>query len=127
MARTILVVDDNAAFRGMLKTMLKMRGYEPVVANTPAEGLKYAAIPAVEAVLVDYDIPGMNGLEFCCQLQAQNRASGRDLPVWIMTGALDPEVGKSAGEVGALLVVRKPFNTDAMCAMLEKEFAARKT
>ena len=37
------------------------------------------------------------------------------------------EVGKSAGEVGALLVVRKPFNTDAMCAMLEKEFAARKT
>jgi CheY-like chemotaxis protein len=126
MAHTILIVDDNAAFRGMLKTMLKMRGYEPVVAASAAEGLKYAAIPAVEAVLVDYDMPGTNGLEFCRQLREQNRAAGRELPVWIMTGALDPEVGKSAADVGALLVVRKPFNTDAMCAMLEKQFAARK-
>jgi CheY-like chemotaxis protein len=125
MARTILVVDDNAAFRGMLKTMLKMRGYEPVVAATAAEGLKYAAVPAVEAVLVDYDMPGTNGLEFCRQLREENRATGRNLPVWIMTGALDPEVGKSAADVGALLVVRKPFNTDAMCAMLEKELGAR--
>lgn len=126
MAHTILIVDDNAAFRGMLKTMLKMRGYEPVVAASAAEGLKYAAIPAIEAVLVDYDKPGTNGLEFCRQLREQNRAAGRELPVWIMTGALDPEVGKSAADVGALLVLRKPFNTDAMCAMLEKQFATRK-
>jgi CheY-like chemotaxis protein len=126
MAHTILIVDDNAAFRGMLKTMLKMRGYEPVVAASAAEGLKYAAIPAIEAVLVDYDMPGTNGLEFCRQLREQNRAAGRELPVWIMTGALDPEVGKSAADVGALLVLRKPFNTDAMCAMLEKQFATRK-
>jgi CheY-like chemotaxis protein len=125
MPRTILVVDDNAPFRGMLKSMLKMRGYEPVVAATAAEGLKFAAIPAIDAVLVDYDMPGTNGLEFCRQLREQNRASGRNLPVWIMTGALDPEVGKSAAAVGALLVLRKPFNTDAMCAMLEREFAAR--
>jgi CheY-like chemotaxis protein len=126
MAHTMLIVDDNAAFRGMLKTMLKMRGYEPVVAASAAEGLKYAAIPAIEAVLVDYDMPGTNGLEFCRQLREQNRAAGRELPVWIMTGALDPEVGKSAADVGALLVLRKPFNTDAMCAMLEKQFATRK-
>lgn len=126
MAHTILIVDDNAAFRGMLKTMLKMRGYEPVVAASAAEGLKYAAIPAIEAVLVDYDKPGTNGLEFCRQLREQNRAAGRELPVWIMTGALDPEVGKNAADVGALLVLRKPFNTDAMCAMLEKQFATRK-
>jgi hypothetical protein len=125
MARTILVVDDNAAFRGMLKTMLKMRGYEPVTASTAAEGLQLAANPAIEAVLVDFDMPGTNGLEFCRQLREQNRAAGRDIPTWIMTGALDPEVGKSAADVGALLVVRKPFNTDSMCAMLEREFAKR--
>lgn len=125
MARTILVVDDNAAFRGMLKSMLHMRGYEPVVASNAADGLKLAAVPAVDAVLVDFDMPGTNGLEFCRQLREQNRANGRDLPVWLMTGAMDPEVGKRAAEVGALLVVRKPFNTDSMCAMLEREFAAR--
>ena len=125
MPHTILVVDDNAPFRGMLKSMLHMRGYEPVVASTAVEGLKLAAIPAIEAVLVDFDMPGTNGLEFCRQLREQNRATGRDIPIWIMTGAMDPEVGKRAAEVGALLVVRKPFNTDAMCAMLEREFAAR--
>lgn len=125
MARTILVVDDNAPFRGMLKSMLKMRGYEPVATGSAEEGLKLAAVPAVEAVLVDFDMPGMNGLEFCRRLREQNRASGRDLPTWIMTGALDPEVGRNASDVGALLVLRKPFNTDAMCAMLEREFAKR--
>ncbi len=125
MARTILVVDDNAPFRGMLKSMLKMRGYEPVVASTAAEGLQLAANPAIEAVLVDFDMPGTNGLEFCRQLGEQNRAAGRDIPTWIMTGVLDPEVGKNAAAVGALLVVRKPFNTDSMCAMLEREFAKR--
>ena len=35
----------------------------PVVAATAEEGLKFAAIPAVEAVLVDFDMPGVNGLE----------------------------------------------------------------
>ncbi len=125
MARTILVVDDNAPFRGMLKSMLKMRGYEPVVAGTAADGLRLAAETAVDAVLVDFDMPVINGLEFCRRLREQNRAAGRDIPTWIMTGALDPEVGKNAADVGALLVVRKPFNTDAMCGMLEQEFAAR--
>ncbi|MEN9662282.1 MAG: hypothetical protein RL324_1231 [Verrucomicrobiota bacterium] len=125
MARTILVVDDNAPFRGMLKSMLKMRGYEPVVASTAAEGLQLAANPAIEAVLVDFDMPGTNGLEFCRQLGAQNRAAGRDVPTWIITGVLDPEVGKRAADVGALLVLRKPINVDAMCGMLEREFAKR--
>jgi CheY-like chemotaxis protein len=125
MARTILVVDDNGPFRGMLKTMLTMRGYEAVVAASAAEGLRLAAVPAVAAILVDYDMPGTNGLEFCRQLREQNRTSGREIPTWIMTGALDPEVGKSAADVGALLVLRKPFNTDVMCAMLEREFAKR--
>ena len=125
MPRSILIIDDNAPFRGMLKTMLKMRGYEAVVASSAAEGLKLAAELPVDAVLVDYDMPVTNGLEFCLALRAQNESTGHSIPMWIITGSLHPEVGKRAAEVGALLVLRKPLNMEEMCGQLEREFARR--
>jgi CheY-like chemotaxis protein len=125
MPRTILVVDDNGPFRGMLKSMLQMRGYEPVVAASAAEGLQLAAGHAIDAALVDFDMPVTNGIECCRQLREQKQASGRDFPTWIMTGTLDPEVAKGVADVGVLSVLRKPFNTDALCAVLEREFEAR--
>ncbi len=122
MPRSILIVDDNAPFRGMLKSMLKMRGYEAVGASSAATGLKLAADLPIDGVLVDYDMPDTNGLEFCQLLREQNRSTGRTMPVWLMTGTLAPEVGKRADEVGALLVLRKPFNMDEICGQLEREF-----
>ena len=122
MPRTLLIIDDNAPFRGMLKSMLKMRGYEAVVASSAAEGLNLAAELPIDGVLVDFDMPGTNGLEFCQLLREQNKSNDRAMPVWIMTGALQPEVGKRASEVGALLVLRKPFNLDEICGQLEREF-----
>ena len=123
--RTILIVDDNPPFRGMLKSMLSMRGYAILTASSAAEGLKFAAEYAVDGILVDYDMPGTNGLEFCRLLKEQNQATGRDIPAWIITGALHTEVGKHAVNAGALLVIRKPFNADELCNRLEEEFARR--
>ena len=125
MPHTILIVDDNDAFRGMLTTVLGMRGYKILAARSGAEGLQLAAEHAIDAALVDVEMPVMEGFEFCQLLREQNKASGRDVPVWIMTGALRLGISRRAAAVGALVVLRKPLSVEETCAQFEKEFRQR--
>lgn len=126
MPHTILIVDDNDAFRGVLASTLNARGYRTVTARRGSDGLTLAADQRVDAVLVDVEMPEMDGLEFCRQLREQEQATGRNLPVWIMTGALRVGVNRRAAAVGALVVLRKPLNLDETCAQFEREFAQRR-
>ena len=65
----ILVIDDNAAIRELLRLVLEEEGYEVVEAADGAEGLQlYQAAPA-DLVITDLQMPGMNGLELLMALQ----------------------------------------------------------
>ncbi|MBI5769522.1 MAG: response regulator [Verrucomicrobia bacterium] len=126
MPHTILIVDDNDSFRGMLATVLGLRGYQTIPARTGADGLKIAAERHVEAVLVDVEMPQMDGLEFCRLLREQTQgATPADVPVWIMTGALRIGVNRKAAALGAMIVLRKPLNIDETCAQIERELRQR--
>ena len=127
MPHTILIVDDNDAFRGMLTTVLGLRGYKTVAARNGDEGLKLAATNQIDAVLVDVEMPQMDGLEFCRLLREQEKTAGTNLPVWIMTGALRVGVNRKAAAFGALLVLRKPLNMEETCAQFEREFREQQT
>lgn len=127
MARTLLIVDDNDLFRGMLRSMLELRGYNLIVARNGVEGLAVAAAQSIDGALTDIDMPEMDGYEFCRQLRAQQAAIGRDVPVWIMSGVFRPALAKKAAAAGALLVLRKPFPVDEVCGHLEAEFQKRAT
>ena len=66
----ILVIDDNAAIRELLRFLLEEEGYEVIEATDGAEGLqRYQAAPA-DLVITDLQMPGMDGLEL---LQALRR------------------------------------------------------
>jgi len=125
MPHTILVVDDNDAFRGMLSSVLEMRGYKAIIARSSAEGLKLAAEQPIDAALVDVEMPETDGFEFCKLLREQSKAAGRDVPVWIMTGAMRLGLNRRAESVGALVVLRKPLNVDQTCAQFEQQFRER--
>jgi CheY-like chemotaxis protein len=123
--RTILVVEDNDLFRGMVRSLLTMRGYNVIVARNGPEGLAIAAEQPIDGALTDIEMPEMNGYEFCRQLREQQEAAGRDVPVWIMSGVFRPALEKRAREAGAILVLRKPFPIEEVCAQLEAEFQKR--
>jgi CheY-like chemotaxis protein len=125
MSRTILIVEDNDAYRGVLGSLITLRGYHVLHARNGAEGLGLAATQAVDAALVDIEMPGMDGFEFCEQVRAQRQSAGQDLPVWIMTGVLRPALNKRAAKAGALLVLRKPFHAEEFVNRCEAEFQAR--
>ena len=125
MPHTILIVDDNDAFRGMLSTVLADRGYQTIAARSGAAGLQLAAEHPIDAALVDVEMPEMDGFEFCRLLQEQANSNGREVPVWIMTGVLRLGVNKRAAAVGALVVLRKPLNVQETCEQFEREFRQR--
>jgi cytochrome b561 len=126
MPRRLLIVDDNDQYRGMLRSLVSMRGYEVIVAKNGPEGLAIAQTEPIDAALTDVDMPGgMDGFEFCREVRAQARAKNQDLPVWIMSGLLSPALAKRAETAGAMLILRKPFPIDEVCKHIEAEFQKR--
>ena len=125
MPHKLLIVEDNDQFRGMIRSLLAMRGYEVIVASNGPEGLAIAQAEPIDAVLSDVDMPGMDGFEFCRQVLAQCKERNQDVPVWIMSGLFSPVLTKRAAAAGAVLVLRKPFPIEEFCRQLETEFQKR--
>jgi CheY-like chemotaxis protein len=125
--RTILLVDDNEMFRGMLRSLLTLRGYTVAEASNAPDGLALAHEYEIDAALIDVNLPGIDGFEFCRALIEQQRQFGYELPVWMITGALQAKLEERAAAAGAILVLRKPFPADEVCGRLEREFARRGT
>lgn len=68
----ILVVDDNADFRKILKTILEGRGYFVEEAGDGAEALTMIDADKFQMAIVDLDMPKMNGLEFSRRVKAED-------------------------------------------------------
>jgi len=112
MAQTILVVDDNETFLGMLCSLLEIRGYHTIAARSAADALVVAAGDGIAAIVTDVDMPRTDGFELVRQLKEQDKSKGRDIPAWIMTGTLRPGMARKAEAAGAVGLFRKPFNAE---------------
>jgi DNA-binding response OmpR family regulator len=110
MTRTLLIIDDNKSVRDSLRLFLERRGYTVLVASSGIEALMLAAAHAIDAAIIDVNMPGMNGLAVCRTLRTRASEAGWNLPVWMMTGARTPELERAALESGALMVLTKPFD-----------------
>jgi CheY-like chemotaxis protein len=124
MTRTLLIVDDNESVRESLRFLLQHRGYMTAVAGSGAEAIALVGQQAFDGVIVDMNMPGMNGVAVCRSLQAHAAETGRKLATWVMTGARTSEVTKAAAEAGALGVLTKPFDFDELFRRFEEQFGA---
>jgi CheY-like chemotaxis protein len=80
----ILVVDDDADFRTGLRTALEMKGYQVEEASNGAEALERLTPKPPLLVLLDLQMPVMNGREMLQRMRAQ--AELKDVPVVIISG-----------------------------------------
>ena len=113
--RTVVLVDDAADVRMLLQLLLELEGFAVTATADGPAGL--AAVRAVrpDVVLLDVQLPGMDGTEVLRQLRADPPTA--QLPVVLLTGA--PETDTPALlELGATGVLRKPFDPDTVGAQL---------
>ena len=67
--RTILCIDDDDGMLCYQKALFERRGYQVLTAASARQGLRIAAVCEVTAVVVDYHMPEMNGLEFAIEVK----------------------------------------------------------
>ena len=112
--KTVLVVEDDPSISMGLEMNLSAEGYEVLVADNGDTGLSLAR-SAIDLVILDVMLPGMNGLEVVKAL----RAFGNAVPV-IMLSARGAEMDKVMGlELGAEDYITKPFSLAELLARVK--------
>ena len=104
----ILVVDDEEAVRNLLSRFFTRKKYRVLTAETAEQAIAILEKQKVDAVLLDIELPGINGLEALRKI----RASWPDLPVVMISGQSAEEVAKTTLKEGAFDYVVKPLNFD---------------
>lgn len=108
----ILIIDDNASFRELLRIMLANEGYAVEVAEDAVEGGKAMLTAQPDLVICDIDMPFMDGLELLSALRTDpNTAS---LKVILLSGRKDIETLTKAEQFGALDYLIKPVTRERL-------------
>ncbi len=116
-SRNILVVEDEADIRNLVRYNLEQEGYVVAEAGDGEQGLAAARKNRPHLVILDLMLPGMNGLEVCRVLRGEEKTA--KLPVVMLT-ARATEVDKVLGlEIGADDYVTKPFSPRELLARVK--------
>jgi len=113
---TILVVDDAKTMRDTLKDLLIPNGYEVVEAENGEQGLEMMAKHAIDLVISDLNMPGMDGLTMCSHIKEQ----GYHAPVFMLTTQTSPELKAKAKEFGVVAWIVKPHKDDILLKGIQK-------
>jgi DNA-binding response OmpR family regulator len=111
MAKKILVVDDKAELRKLLKSYLTEEGYEIVTAGDGQEALFVARHEKPDLILLDLMMPEMGGFDF---MRSYRRTS--ETPIIVLTARLDENDKVLGLELGADDYVTKPFSMRELAA-----------
>jgi PAS domain S-box-containing protein len=116
---TILLVEDDEMFRGLLRQMLESHGYQVQTADSPAAALELATAQgdAFQLLLSDMVMPGGTGADLACTLSARNPA----LKVILMSGYSDDAlVTRAADRTTADAFLEKPFATQDLLRLIRE-------
>ncbi len=106
--RTVLIVDDDEEIGCLMSWLVGDIGYRPIVAGNGREALDRAGEERPDLVLLDMNMPVMDGREFAREFQARY---GTSVPIIVVTA---DDARRSAAEVGARAWIQKPFDVDRL-------------
>ena len=107
----ILVVDDDAAIRGMVAIILETSGFEVVFCEDGSSALQVFTNEKPDMVLLDWMLPGKDGVEVCKEIRA---VAGT--PVLMLTAKSETEDMQKGLEAGADDFLTKPLDDTALFA-----------
>lgn len=100
----LLVLDDDAAVRDSLKFLLEVEGFKVRTFASPDELLNDNELPDSGCLIVDYQMPVMNGLDVVAKLRHRQNP----MPAILITAHPDAKILERASAAGVTLV-KKPF------------------
>ena len=114
----ILIVEDNEKNMKLVRDVLQVKGYQTLEAATAEDGIALAQAHSPDLVLMDIQLPGMNGIEALKKLRASPETS--PIPVLAFTASVMPQDRKEIMGAGFDGFVSKPINLKEFIAAIAK-------
>lgn len=119
----LLIIDDTPENLNLLSAMLTKQGYKVRCVTKGSTGLRGAKAAPPDLILLDINMPDMNGYEVCQRLKVEEQT--REIPV-IFISALDDVLDKvQAFAVGGVDYITKPFQVEEVLARVETHLTLR--
>jgi DNA-binding NtrC family response regulator len=109
---SVLIIDDEAAIRESLQTLLEFEGYSVDTASDGMEGLQRIAERPFDLVLLDFALPERNGIEILQEIRERDA----ELPVIMITAYGTVENAVNAMQAGATNFIQKPWDNEKLLA-----------
>lgn len=119
----ILIVDDNPTNLSVLSKALKEAGHQFRVAMNGKSAIEKVEIQQPELILLDIQMPGIDGFETCTRLKANPIT--RDIPIIFTTALADTESKVKGLSLGAVDYITKPFEQEEVIARIQVHLKIR--
>jgi two-component system, LuxR family, response regulator FixJ len=116
----VLVVDDDAAVRQSLKFSLGLEGLDVRVYESAQDLLAEREIPPHACLVLDYQMPAMNGLELLAELRSRHVAA----PAILIAGGLNQDLRRRALSAGVSAVLEKPLSDSSLVDRIRTALAS---
>jgi len=123
MPRAVLIIEDEAILAKNVCRFLEREGFEAQAADTGEQGLSLLDSFRPDAILLDYNLPGMNGLEVLQKIRAQDR----NVKVIMVTGHGNVQVAVDAMKAGADDYLAKPVVLTELKLLLDSALGQERT
>ena len=114
----VLVIDDDSMNVRMADFILKKGNYEVVAAMSGEEGIACIKAQAPDIVLLDIEMPDMNGIETLEKIRQTEEIS--QTKVLFLTATVTDQIRADADRLNVLSIVQKPFKAPELLGELEK-------
>ena len=121
----ILIVDDDAVNRRVLRNALKSEGYQFREASSGEDALRSVQEKEPDLILLDVLMPGMDGITCCQKLHEQDQS--KNLPIILVTSLADEQHIVHGFSVGAIDYITKPFRSEVVRARVSAAMRAKHT
>jgi DNA-binding response OmpR family regulator len=114
----ILVIDDDHQIAAILEMALQSQGYTTSVAHDPREGMSAACRLVPNLILLDYNLPGKDGLTLLNDMRSIPDLE--NVPVIFVTAVAIPEIVNQALASGVMDFLVKPFDLKTLYSRVER-------
>ncbi|HYL98429.1 MAG TPA: response regulator [Blastocatellia bacterium] len=118
MKARILLIEDNPQNRYLVKFLLEQRGHEVLQAETGPQGLELAASARPDLILLDIQLPGMDGHAVARALKSDEQLNS--IPIVAVTSYAMVGDREKCLDAGAEGYIEKPINPDTFAAEIER-------
>ena len=116
--KTILIVEDNEKNMKLVRDILQVKGYRTLEATTGEDGVRLAHEHAPHLILMDIQLPGINGIEALALLRKEPATA--KIPVIAVTASVMQQDRKVIMEAGFDAYIGKPINLKEFLATVQK-------